>query len=384
MNRPPLTHGSIVKGQRTPEGRRYQRLKAHLGLKYSTYKKAARKLNKKQLAKLLSKDDEMAQLHLANAAAAELMERGVTTDQVHIDAVINELTIAYANDEFVGTRAVPVIERDVASDTYFKFPKGQDTDVPDDTVDLDGEGEPNRLRRKMTTDNYVVENRSYKEYVNRTEIDNQDMPLDALFDAQDLVLRGLEYKREKRIADLLMLGANHTNKVTVAAADRWDTASGGAPLEVIDEIKRNLFKGPSEARLVCIATKKTHDVLRRHRDVVNTIAPGGNMNQPARVTQAVLRDVLEVDEYFVAAAREMNTATYAWGTSGLWLGYVANTPQRRTLSFAYTFQWGQLKRWLIWDEAAGTDGRYMARATRKDVPKIVATDAGGLIITPNS
>jgi hypothetical protein len=83
-------------------------------------------------------------------------------------------------------------------------------------------------------------------------------------------------------------------------------------------------------------------------------------------------------------ANEGQTANYSRIRSDVFgIVRVATTPGVRNVSFGYTFrQFGAPKTMQWFDQRPGLGGRYFAKIAVSDDYKVVASDAGYLIVSP--
>lgn len=345
------------------------------------------KLSPERLAQECAADPDLKEMHDLNQKVLGLRgerERGLSPADVHFDQIMNNLSVQYANDEFVGLDIMPQVFTDGSrSGTFFKYAKADLLDPPDDTVTA-SRNQPNAIAQGRSTGTYALQNRSLKEELTWELIQNQTAPLNELMSAQEMVLYNLEMRREMRIAAVAMGASNYasTNKVTIAAADRWDSAGGGDPAAVFDTLKRALWRGPSPSKLKVLFTRPTFDILKRHPQVMATVVAGGNNARPAGVSRQALAEFLGVDEVIVASGRKIGDE-YIWGSSGVWMGYVPLRPTVKSAGFGYTFQDGPTRSDLFWLPEESSGGLYRARCSFQDQANIVCADSAAIIITPN-
>lgn len=348
-------------------------------------------LDKARFEKEVASDPDMRSLQELNASILALRgmtQRELGPNDVHYDQILGNLSVQYTNDEFVGLQVMPqVFTNGSRSGAFWKYSKNDLLDAPDDTM-AGTKAEPNEITQGRSQGTYALQSRALKDEIAWATLQNQTAPLNELMDSQASVQYRIEFNREKRIATKAMTAGNYgsSNKITIAAADRWDSAGGGDPAGVVDTLKRALWRGGGNSKLKSVITRPTFDILKRHPQVLDKVKYGGTSVRPAGVSRQALAEFFEVDEVLVASAKKSvaGVESYIWGSSGMWLGYVAQTPGLRTVSFGYSIQDSQARSQTFWIPEEGGDGIYRVRVSLQDEQNIIAADAGGLVITPNA
>lgn len=320
-------------------------------------------------------------------ANEELLEqRDLRPGNVHTNTVLQSLSVMYKNDEFIGEELMPVMTTGgKQSGVFYTYNKRDRFAYPDDSM-ADKTDAP-ELNQGRGTDTYSLSGRSLAEYLSQEVLNNQDAPLDELVDLQDNVLEGMMFRRELRIASAVQTAANYgSNTVAIAAADRWDTASGGDPGAVVDAAKKALWGGRGQTRLKIAVSLDLHNVLKRHPKILEFFKYSGGV--PGFATRQMLAEFFEVDDYLVGSARkdtanEGQTASYSriWGNS-LSLTRVAAQVSTRCLHFGTTFQDLAPQSYLSFEPKKGVRGAWYQKIGFFDQQKIVAADAGYLVTTP--
>ena len=323
---------------------------------------------------------------IREANAEILAVKDLTPGQVHVNEVLRTMSVMYANDEYIGTRLMPVIfTGGKLSGTYYTYNKRDRFAAPDD--DMTARTDANEVSQGRSTATYSLTPRALKEFLDQLTIQNQDAPLNELMDLQENVLELLELKREQRLAAILgAAGSYGANTVALAAGDRWDTASGGDPGGVVDAAKAALWSGRGTGRTVAFCSLSVHNKLKRNPNILDQFKYAGE--KPGFATRDMLREYFEVDEYLVGRARqdtanEGQTASY----SRIWpdvLGIVrvAERASLRNAAFGYTVQDQPTQADMWWELPKGTKGGYCERVSRCDQELVVAADTGYLITTP--
>lgn len=375
--------------QRTAEGRAYEayvRSVKELARKYEQNKG-------KQLTGAALVDPDF---------AAQMVEMGQLNDDllamkdvtggpsaVHQDTVLQQMSVMYQNDEFIGRRLMPTIYTNGAlSGVYFNYEKRDRLAYPDDS--MRDRTDPSELNQNRSKSTYALQPRSLVELLDWLVVQNQSAPLNEVVDLVNNCLNGMEFNAEVRIATAVQTSGNYGgNTAAVSAADRWDTGSGGDPGSVVDTAKAACWGGSGPGKWVVAVSLPLHNVLKRHPRILDSFKySAASLGGPKFATRQMLAEYFEVDEYVVGAARKDTanigqTASYSriWGDS-LAVLRVSVTPSLRNACFGYTLQDNPTLSELFWLPDRGTKGMYKARTSYSDQQLVIAPTSSYLVTTP--
>lgn len=322
-----------------------------------------------------------------NAANAEVAAIRSTPGQVHVSAVMTNLSVMFANDEFIGDMLMPTYTNDgKQAGTYFTYPKREMLAYPDD--DMSARGDPPELNQSRQTSSYSLTPRGMSEKVDQLTIQNQDAPLNELLDAELNVLNAMAFNRELRQAAILTTGSSYSGNTTaIAAADRFDSSGGGDPGGVMDDAIKSLWMGRGPGKLVAFCSLDVHNVLKRHPAILDGLKYSGNAKN-GMATRQQIADFFEVDEYLVGRARKDTanigqTASYSriW-SDVLGVVRVMQTPSIRNAAFGLTIQDMDRQSETFWEPSEGNRGCYKVKAYHSDQEKVIAPECGYLVTTP--
>jgi hypothetical protein len=311
-----------------------------------------------------------------------MMERLITPANVHVDAVLANMSVMYANDEFIGERLMPPITVTKRSGIYFVHNKRDRFAYPDDQIGY--RSSPNELEAGRATDNYSLADYGYKEYLDYETVQNQDAPLNEMIDVQQQLNEGIAFRREKRILAILVATASYSGN-TAAATTAWTPAnSGGTIIEDIQGATSALWTGPTPTRKLGFCSLAVWN---------GGITNNARIRELFKYTSAGLASTQQVanflglDDILVSRAREDTansgqTASYARMLTGNVFGViaVATNPSPRSLHFASTFREQGDPFSTQWpDPGIGKRGGIWSRVSVSEDHKVVAPDAGFLI-----
>lgn len=352
-----LSAQDAVRLQRTHEGVRYEKMRGKL----------ASDLREKEFR--------------ARRDAEVWSIKGVAPGSVHSNTFLSNVSLQYANDEFIGERLMPVVPVTKRSDSWPTYPKRERLAGPDDLM---GErSEANELNETRGSDNYSVSDYALKNFVAGTTIENQDGAFNEMADLTEALLDVLALKREKRIATVLTTAANFSgNTVTLAGADQWNSAGGGDPIKQMQDAHAACWHGRGPGDFWGYASLDVWNVIARHaatRDLFKYVTSG-------LVTPTMVAAEVGLAGILIGAAREDTansgqTAAYSriWGKH-FGIVRVARRPTLRNAAFGYTVRLAGdpvTNQW--YDPAKGKAGGYYSQVGFSEQHKVAAGDTGYFI-----
>lgn len=338
-------------------------------------------------AKLQSDDPAVKALRdQMNAALVEMRnpraDIGPTT--VHQNSTLSNVSVQYANDEYIGDRLMPIVPVTKKSDVYYIYDKRNRLAYPD--ARLGPRGQANEISESRSTASYLCEGFGFENYVDQETLNNQDAPLNEMVDLTEAIAEGLAFKRELRQAAILCTYTNYgTNYGAVSAADRWDV--GGNPCPTILNAIGSLWQGRGAGEVWGFCSFDVMTALATNEHIRDLFKYGGST--PGFATPAMIANFFGIAGILVGKARKdtANEGQAAGTYSRIWsdvfgLVRVATRPSLRNAAFGYTLRNNPLRTITWFDQRAGVAGGYYAKVTESTDEKVVAADTGYLITTP--
>lgn len=308
--------------------------------------------------------------------------KDLTVGSVQASTVLSEMSVMHQNDEYIGTRLMPIFDVGKRYAEYYEYNKRDRLAYPDDDMEVRSEAnEVNQGRERKTV---ALRGRALKEFVDQTVLNNQDAPLNEMMDAQQTVLEGLALKQEMRIAAVCSDGSNYAGNTTaIGAADRWDTETGGDPVNDINGALSSMWVGRGPSRKVAFCSLDVWNVLKVHPRLLDMIRVKDGM-----LSREMFASLFEIDELLVGAARKDTANEGQTGVfSRIWpnvfgIVRVSPTPSRRNAVFGYTFREKPIVQRMWFSDKDGEEGGWFTQASHADNTQVVAGDTGFLITTP--
>jgi hypothetical protein len=332
------------------------------------------------------------------AANAPLVKsKLMSSSSVHNDATIANMSVQYGNDDYIGEQLMPPLPVPKRSDIFYIYDKRNRLASPDDEASDDSD--INEINDSRSTDTYSCKMRALQQRVGATVIANQDAPLNELMDLTEAILDVRALKREIRIATVVQTSTNFasTNRVTIAAGDRWNSAGGGNPIKDLQDADALLWSGRGPSDKIAVCSLAVYNVLSRHPDILGLFQYNGS--SPGLATPDMIARFFSWQKLLVGRCRkdtanEGAAASYSrvWGDFFSLLR-VATRASIRNASFGYTFRWtmpgvqgssGGIVTQQWFDPTKGLGGSYFAKVGEAEDHKVVANDCGVHITTPIS
>lgn len=300
---------------------------------------------------------------------------------LHVDAVLTDLSIKYRNEAMIWRDVLPIIKVNKRSDLFTVYNKADSYRLEDDA--LGPRSDPNEVDWGMGTDNYSVKDHGFGEWLAQADIDNADNPLQPEVDTNEFLNMLLDVAQEKRVVDKVFAAGSYPsgNKVQLSTY-QWGKASDdpiGDLLKAIEGcfVRANTVVMGAAVWQVFRALPEVLDAVKGATRQQGT--PGG------LATVAEMKGLFEVENWLVGRARyttskKGQTPTFArlWGKHCAAL-YVEKNPGLRTVTFGGSFCETLRSTWRGFDGKKGIKGAHYFKTAWNSDEKIVASDLGYFI-----
>lgn len=264
-----------------------------------------------------------------------------TLSDVHVNAALSNISIAYRNQDFIADMVFPQVPVDKQSDNYYIWTKDfwfrnyVQQRTPGDTYP---EG---ALEISNTPYAAIIYHLGYP--VPDENRNNQDAAIDLDRAGAEWLGDQFALNRETKLAADIFTSGVWGTSATLAAAEQWDNfdSPDSDPQEVAETAYQTIQKATGTRPNTAILGYEVFSKVRRHPRLLDLYK---NTNQ-SRLSVQQVAESLELDQLLVGRAIE-NTANegasfsggYIWGKSALFL-HVAGSPGLMTPSAGYTFVW---------------------------------------------
>lgn len=314
---------------------------------------------------------------------------------VHVNTPLTNISLAYLQepDQFIASRAFPIIPVTKQSDRYYVYNKGDFFRDEMQKRDAGTEAATSGYRLDNTP-NYFADPWALKKPVPDQIRANADAVLNMDMDATYFLTQKALIRREKIWAsNAFATGKWGTDVTGVSSAPnsvqflQWNDPSS-TPIEDIRAGKLVIKQNTGYQANVLVISETVWAKLQDHPDIVDRVKAGQTPGGPAMVTRQAVAAILEIDEILVMGAVENTagdgqaTGTFAFiGGKAALLMHRTPRPGLMIPTAGYTFAWTGLF-------GAGAEGnrikRYRWEIIASDLIecemafdlKITATDMG--------
>jgi len=318
---------------------------------------------------------------------SDVRVKSMSASSVHIDRALTNLSVLISNREMIADAAMPVVKVAKPSDKYFKW--DADSLFEEQTTALVGpEATPDRIRAKISTDNYSCADYGLMDFVSAREEAAADAPLQPRAMSARLVANRLLLAKERRVAAVVFGSSNYgSNTSALAGANQWDQAGTSDPVQNIDDAIEACAVRPNTMVLGIQVWLK----LRNHPKLMQLIlsrAGTTNGQVPLRVEAQTIADAFGLDRVLIGRGKYVSSRdgatsaqSYIWGKSCALIRVAEMPDMRETDSFGYQFQFQPFQTQVIEDRLRGLAGGVFIKTTHSVAEKVVAGSSGGYLYT---
>lgn len=282
----------------------------------------------------------------------------LTASQVHIDAPLTNLTIAYlqSQDNFIADKVFPNVSVDKKTNKYYIY---------DRENFFRSEVQPRAPRTRSQRIGMSISNASYNCDVRSLSTDfdfetlaNADAALDIRRGASEMLTHNLLIDRETRFMNTFFKTNVWTTEYDgVANADnnlgtevtQWDDYTNATPIVDVTNARRamQLASGGFKPNKM-VVTRDVHDTLINHPDILARLNGGATVTNTAIITSAKIAEMFEISEYHVidaisnASAEGVAESLGFVATKKAALYYCPPSAGLMVPSAGYNFTWNEL------------------------------------------
>lgn len=269
-----------------------------------------------------------------------------TASDVHVDAILTSMSIAYRNAMYIGPSVCPRVQVVKRSDKYFKFGK-ENLRSETESVKRAPGTEFARSGYTLSTDNYSVIQRGMEHAIPDEIRNNADNPLNPDRNGTSFATDAIDLVLENEVATLINTSANWTTNVTLSGTTQWSDFTNSDPVGDIETAIETVILQVAKRANTMVLGYQVFEKLKQHPDLLDRVKYTGTGERPAMVTTQMIAELFGFDQVLVGAAIQ-NTANegqtdslgFVWGKHA-WIGYVESSPALETPSACYLFTLGR-------------------------------------------
>lgn len=307
-----------------------------------------------------------------------------TVADVHTDALLSQVSVAYRNTNYIADQILPVISVNKKSDTIAKYTKA-DWFRDEARQRAPGAYPPEGDYGLDSAASYECINYSYAKVVADEVRENADAPIRPEIEAVEFATDKIMLSMERRVAAALFNATTFASYTATAAAltggggVAWSTYGTSTPLTDIDAmadlIRAQIARRPN----TLVMGQTVWKTLRWHPDLLDSI----KYTQTGVMTTDVLGRLVDIPRIFVGGSIYSATAEGAsFSSSDIWgnyvlLCYVPDRPSLMSPGLGYIVRWGnrEAQRYVLGEGRKAT--KFVVEEFTDEV--ILAADAGYLL-----
>ena len=305
-----------------------------------------------------------------------------TPTDVHIDAALSNISIAYKPENFMADQIFPIAPVDKESDYYYIWTKDfwfRDV-VKRRTPNSDyAEGGV-----QISNTQFVCVNRGLRFPLPRETVQNQDAAINLEEAGAEWLAVQFGLHREIELAGVIFDQSAWTTDTTLSGGSQWSDYANSDPMGDINTGLQGVEKLTGIKPNVAFMGAEVFDKLKSHPDLLDRY----KHTQVGILTEDLIAKLLGVDKLLVGRAVK-NTAeegatfsgSYVWDKNCL-LMYVPTSPGLMVPSAGYSFIWRRQSGLPIEIKRVADDlrNRDVLQADQSFVQKVTGADLGYEII----
>jgi hypothetical protein len=280
----------------------------------------------------------------------------LTPSQVHIDAPLTNLTIAYLQDQnnFIADKVFPNVAVSKKTDKYYIYDRANfnRTEVQARAPRTKAP----RVGLSISTDSYSADVYSLSTDFDFETLANEDQALNIRAAAAQMLTYQLLIDREaKWVSSFFGTGIWTTNYAGVASTPsagqviQWSDYTNATPIVDITNARRAMMLASGGFKPnKMVVTRDVRDTLINHPDILARLNGGATVTNTALVTDAKLAEIFEVQEFLVidaienTAAEGLSESMSFMATKKAALYYAPASSGLMVPSAGYNFTWNSL------------------------------------------
>lgn len=282
----------------------------------------------------------------------------LTPNQVHLDAPLTNLTLAYmqGQDAFIAGKVFPVVDVQKQSDKYYEYNR-PDFNRSGDRQLLAPRTRPERVGFSLSNDSYFCDVYGLETDFDTQTLANEDTALDIRSAGAQMLTHRMLIDREVDFATKFFstgvwgteVAGGVSGSLATGEIVAWDDYVNSTPIVDVRDARRAVqLKSGGMLPNTMVLSREAYDVLLDHPDILARFEGGATTNQSALTTKAKLAEIFELTNLYVMDAIQ-NTAAEGATESNSFIGgkhaLLVHTPATAGLmtpAAGLTFAWNSL------------------------------------------
>ncbi len=259
--------------------------------------------------------------------------------QVHIDAALTNVSVAYRNPDYIADVVAPQVAVRKQSDKYYiydaereRFRQSNDRRAPG--------AEADEVDFALSTDSYYCEDHALESVIPDEERENADPVIQPDIDRTEFLMDKIDLNKEIVLATRIRTGADIPGE-TLSGTDQWSDYTNSDPVSAVEGKKGTIQQEVQVLPNTLVLPYEVYQKVRLHPKVIEKV----QYVKLGVVGPDVLAQLFDVERVLVAkafknvAARgQAASLEYVWGKDAF-LCYMPARPALKQTALAYTFVW---------------------------------------------
>ncbi len=259
--------------------------------------------------------------------------------QVHIDAALTNVSVAYRNPDYIADVIAPQVAVRKQSDKYYiydaereRFRQSNDRRAPG--------AEADEVDFALSTDSYYCEDHALESVIPDEERENADPVIQPDIDRTEFLMDKIDLNKEIVLATRIRTGSDIPGE-TLSGTDQWSDYTNSDPVSAVEGQKGTIQQEVQVLPNTLVLPYEVYQKVRLHPKVIEKV----QYVKLGVVGPDVLAQLFDVDRVLVAkafknvAARgQAASLEYVWGKDAF-LCYMPARPALKQTALAYTFVW---------------------------------------------
>lgn len=255
-----------------------------------------------------------------------------STQKVHIDKVLAEISIGYKNEMFIGDQIFKSIPVDKRSDYYYVF--GEEIfEYVDDKIAP--RSIANEIDWTLSEDTFMCHGHALRHGIADEEIGNSDV-FDLEKEGAELVTDKILLNKERDIASKVLDSSNY-DPALVLSPTKWSDFTNSDPIFDIRKAKEAIHLKSGIRPNTLVISETVANILAVHPKLLAIY----KNTEIGVISLDMMKIFLDVDQIIVGKALAKpkgGEKAYVWGNSAALL-YVPERPSKKQVAFGYSFEW---------------------------------------------
>ena len=266
---------------------------------------------------------------------------GAVGRDLHIDAILSDITIGFRPQGMIWDQVFPVIQVPKQNNVYYVWNRANW--LRRENAERAPLTQANQIDPQVSSDTYFARNFALGVKTSWEDLDNADDALEFRNSNSNLILDNLNLNAEFRMATAILNTSNVGSSNTLA--NNYDVVAATTPITDMDNGLESIRSVTGYNANLGLFGPLTWRRFRRHPDVIDFIRGKGDNVGGGGVTEQQVANAWNLSRVLVGNAIQNTAAEGAAGTfSDVWsnhiaLLHVAANPGRMTPTYGYTFQW---------------------------------------------